>query len=286
MKKNFNMNKTGIWWLIFLLVEVIGSVLLCGFLKFPLYMIILIPVIYIIINYIVFWGQALGITGYILHSFLNKTDLAVKFYEIAVRNKKTSAYALVSYGLILLRNGDNDTPIELFQRVLNMKDINILQSKSATTNLALCYWQKGDIDKAITLLLECIEKFEYINPDTYATLGYLFILKNNYDKALEFTNKALEDNPKHASSLDNLGQIYYRLGDLDKAYGYFEAAIAVKDTLADSQYYLGIIEENKGNAQAAKEYFTKAHQCKITTFNTVTQKQVEDKYLEYSNSRD
>lgn len=281
MKKKININKTGLWWLIFLLVEIILSVILCGFLKLPLYMILIIPIIYILINYIVFWGQALGLTGYVLHSFMNKPDLAEKFYKNAIKSKNTSGYALVSYGLMLLRRGDTQTPLILFQRVIEMKDTNILLSKSAMTNTALCYWQKGDIDQAVSILLECIEKFEYINPDTYATLGYLYILKNNYDKALEYTNKALLDNANHASSLDNLGQIYYRLGDYEKACEYFKSALAVKDSLVDSQYYLGIIEEIKGNFNQAKQYFDKAYQCKITTFNTVTKEQVENKYLEY-----
>ena len=48
--------------------------------------------------------------------------------------------------------------------------------------------------------------------------------------------------------MDNLGQIYYRMGQVDKAKDFFERAEEEKDDQAVTLYYLGLIyslEETK-----------------------------------------
>lgn len=272
--KNKTLSSMAKWFIVFAAFALIGF-FIHGFLG------ALIAIfLYLIINCVLFWGKAAGILGYIFHLALKKSTVAEKFYKIAINQQQTTTTALTSYGMLLLRRGDPETALNLFERAEKQSGNNIILLKSSITNKALCYWQKGDVDKAIEILLDCIKRFEYLNPDIYETLGYFYILKEDYDKALEFTNKALEDNPNHAASLDNLGQIYYRLNDYDKAQEYFNKAISNKD-MADSYYYLGIIEEQKGNLENAKNYFEKANSCKITPFNTVTKEQVNKKYSQY-----
>lgn len=274
MKKK-RLSKTAMWWLILLAVIIIGAVF------YGVLGVLVTIIIYFIISSIVFWGNFLGIMGCISQSFLKKPLLAEKFYKKAIVQKNTISYALSSYGLMLLRKGDTNTSLELFTRVYEGAGANVLMKKSGRVNQSLCYWQKGEIDKAIEILLDCEKEFEYINPDTYATLGYLYILKGNYDKALDYTNKALEDNNSHVSSLDNMGQIFYRQGDLEKAETYFKKAIEIKSTLADSQYYLGIISEENNNIELAKKYFQTAYNCDVNSFNTITKEQIEKKYFSY-----
>lgn len=272
--KSENFSKI-IYWII------LAIVLFVGFSVYGIIGVGIILIIYVLLNLILFWGKSLGMIGYFIQSFLGKIDLAEKFYKMAIKQKSTTPYALLSYGIILLRRGNTETSLSLFQRASKEKKANILMQKSAITNQALCYWKKGDTDKAIEMILYCVDKFDYINPDTYATLGYLYILKYDYDKAIEYTEMALKDNENHASSLDNMGQIYYNMGELDKAKDYFLKAIYVKSSLVDSQYYIGIIEEAKNNIEEAKKYFEKAYNCEITAFNTVSQEDVDNKYFEY-----
>lgn len=264
-----------IWIGLFIIFIVVGALI------YRLKGALILGLIYLILNCVLFWGKASGIIAYICHLVFKKPTIAEKFYKIAVNQKSTTTTALVSYGMLLLRRGELDYALNLFDRAEKQANDNIIMLKSTLTNKALCYWQKGDIDKAIEILLNCTQRFEYLNPDIYETLGYFYILKNDYDKALEYTNKALSDNPNHASSLDNMGQIYYRLNDYDKALSYFEKAISIKDNLADSYYYLGLIAEKQDNTAKASDYFKKASLCKINSFNTITKEQVEQKYNQY-----
>ena len=73
------------------------------------------------------------------------------------------------------------------------------------------------------------KKYNYINPNTLTTLGYFYMLKGNYEKAIELTNSALKDNEEYAPAWDNLGQIYYNQGDYKKAYENFQKAIDYRE---------------------------------------------------------
>jgi len=270
------------WWLSFLIIEIIGGIILCTFFNFSKWILIILALTYIVGSCIIFKGRILGFIGYMIHGRTGNEQKAEKFYKLALKEKETIAYVPLSYGLILLRRGETQEALKLFEQVLERKGENLYIYRTALTNKALAYWQKGEIDKAIEILEECISKYDYINHNTYSSLGYLYIIKENYEKALEYTNKALEKEPKHAGSWDNLGQISYRKNDIKEAKNYFKKALSFKPDLVDSLYYLGIIAENEGNFEEAKEYFSSAMKCNITAFNTVTKKQVEEKYKKYT----
>ena len=57
--------------------------------------------------------------------------------------------------------------------------------------------------------------------------------------------------------LDNLGQIYYKMGQVDKAKDYFERAEEEKDDQAVTLYYLGLIYSQEGDKERAREKLTR-----------------------------
>jgi tetratricopeptide (TPR) repeat protein len=104
----------------------------------------------------------------------------------------------------------------------------------------------------------------------------MYFLKDDLEKAEEFTQKALADSDSSHSAWDNLGQIRYRQGERGQAKEAFEKAISFKGDLPDSLYYLGLIAKEEGETEKAREYFKRALDCDITTLNTVTREQVEE----------
>ncbi len=269
------------WWLCFLTVEIVGGVILCGFLKFSNWFLILLAILYLLGSLVIFKGRVLGFIGYMIHGKTGDELKAEKFYKLALKERETIAYVPLSYGLLLLKRGETEEALNLFNQVLDKKGENVYIYRTALTNKALAYWQQGKINEAIEVLEDCIGKFEYINHNTYSSLGYLYILKEDYEKAIEYTNKALEKEPKHAGSWDNLGQISYRKNELEEAEKYFKKALGFKSDLVDSLYYLGLIAEKRENVEEAKSYFFKAKECDITAFNTITRQQVEQKCQKY-----
>ena len=89
--------------------------------------------------------------------------------------------------------------------------------KYARQDLAIAYWKMGDLTKAIDTMEQMLKDYEYFSIDFYTTIGYFYIEAGDYDKATEFSNKALDEDESHGPAYDNLGQIQYRLGNYEEA---------------------------------------------------------------------
>ena len=94
----------------------------------------------------------------------------------------------------------------------------------------------------------------------YDLLGYSFEIENNFDKALEYYNKALKIDGKSADTLFSIGHTYWLKGDLKKSQEFYnkaEAAVnestpnAVKVKIATA---LGTMETDP---KKAEEYYLK-----------------------------
>jgi tetratricopeptide (TPR) repeat protein len=132
------------------------------------------------------------------------------------------------------------------------------------------------VDGAIETLEKMRRTYDYVNATVLATLGFMYFIKGDIEKAEELTQKALEDNPSSHSAWDNLGQIRYKQRKIDEAKEAFAKAVSFKGNLPDSLYYLGLIAREEGDENAAADYFKQALECDITPLNTVTREQVEE----------
>lgn len=223
-------------------------------------------------------------------------DIAIKYFKKALDLNTTNVLAIYNYGLILLQDGVFAEALELFNKSLelNTKRIQKKTKKPAALNraellqkniplaIASAYWRLENIDKAIDILEDLRKKYTYVSPNALATLGYFYIVAKDYDRALEITKLALEDDENFYPAWDNLGQIYFEKDDLEKASEYFKKSININSKSVDSLYHLGLIEELKGNKDIALEYFKKALECNITALNTVYKENIEDK-IKYLN---
>lgn len=247
---------------------------------------LLVFVAYGLILYITHLGTAVGWTAYLLDGFLKKPAFAHALYRFAIKHNTRCVHAMLAYGLDMLRDCHYSEALPVFQQIVSMKDVSPMLLKYAEQDLAIAYWKCGQLDKAIETMEMMVAKYEYFSLDFNTTLGYFYIEAGDYDKALDYTDKALHENETHGPAYDNLGQIAFRQGNYEDAERYFLKALDLKDTMVDSKYHLGLIYESWGNQELAAEYFAAAHQCNITGMNTVSREQVDAKYEQYWSGRD
>lgn len=231
-------------------------------------------IIYLIISAILCRGYFYGLVGNYFY-ITRKPDKAMKYYQKAIDKNTFNIKALYNYGLDKLHQNKADEALPVLQRAerLNTKP---LFDKLIPLAISSCHWLKGDIDKAIEILETLQSKYKYLNPSTLITLGYFYMLKGEYTKAEQTTNKALKDNPNNPSAYDNLGQIYYNKKEFQKAKEFFNKAIEIKDTTVDSLYYLALIKKNEGNREKAIELLTKADNCYISGLNTISKDDIKN----------
>ena len=203
-----------------------------------------------------------------------------KLLRAAIERNAKSPAAHHNYAILLVREGDGETALAVLNRALTFR-LKVITEKNIRLTVASCYWVMEDIDKAIETLEDMRVRYEYVNVHVLTSLGYMYFLRGETDKALEFTNLALEDAPDNGAAWDNLGQIYFSLNEAEKAKEAFETAVSHKPDLPDSNYYLGLIAENEDDGEKALEYFSKAMECGLSALNTVTKEQIEEKYMKF-----
>lgn len=207
------------------------------------------------------------------------TETAEKILQKLIDEDTKNATSYAYYGFMLLNSNKIDDAINVLEKGLTKKPNTIIH-KNICLSLASAYWLKGDYKKGISILEDLQKQYDYVNDSVLSTLGYLYFLDGNLEKAKETSHLALQDNPECSAALDNLGQIALKEGNLDKAKEYFEKALNIKDTLIDSLYNLGIVYEKQGNIEEALECFEKAKLSSCSVFNTVTHDMVLQKIEE------
>ncbi len=225
-------------------------------------------------------GSIIGFLAYLIQVLVKKPAIAIKLYKLADKYDNRNGLSLAAYGMLLFTEEKYDAALEQFKKMKQIKKKSYLD-RIIAMNIALCYWKLNSIDKAIEELEGLRSRYEYVNEDILTSLSYFYMLKGDYEEALNITNEALEDEPEHAPALDNMGQIYYRQGELEKAEEYFLKALEYKD-MVDSKYYLGVIYEKQGNRDLAEKYFKKAYDTKVSRFSTVSKEDLQEKFREYS----
>jgi tetratricopeptide (TPR) repeat protein len=245
----------------------------------------LIPLIfgYFILSAIIFRPYYYGMAGN-MYYFIKRFDKADKYYRMAVAKNTTNVPALYNYAIGLLHEGKAKEALALFERA-EKYNTKVIYAKNIPLAKGSCYWVLGEIDKAIETMSSLEKEYSYVNVSTLTTLGYLYILKGDYDKAEEYTLRATEDTPEHAPAWDNMGQIYYHKGDKEKAKEYFEKALGYKENMVDSLYYMGLIARDDGDIDTAVDYFKRALNCNVTALNTVTVKEIEAQMNELQNRK-
>ena len=140
------------------------------------------------------------------------------------------------------------------------------------------YKEALEVDLRFVQLSEETNGQNETTADAYNNIGNVYHKLGDYDKALEYHNKALEikkdvlgeDHPNTAHSYNNIGNVYRNLGDYDKALEYhFKGLEIKKDVLgenhcdtAGSYNNIGLVYYRLRDYDKALEYQNKALEIK------------------------
>ena len=203
-----------------------------------------------------------------------RTEEAMKLYQEVMEEGNKDPAVFLPYSVLLIRNGRYAEAREML--VKNQKlPMGPDQKNQLFVNYAACVYKMGELQKGIDLL----ERQHQKQPSgmIYETLGYLYIEAGDAEKALAYNMEAYEYDDEDAITLDNLGQIYYRmLGDKEKAKEYFEKAIEVKPGQIDTLYFLAQYDLEAGDTEAAKEKLEKAMEGRFSPLNHATKEMVQE----------
>jgi tetratricopeptide (TPR) repeat protein len=124
-------------------------------------------------------------------------------------------------------------------------------------NQGLVYYQKGDLDKALSNYNKAIE----LDPNfaaAYNDAGLVYRTRKEFDQALYYFSKAIEKDPACGKAYNNRGVTYHNKGELDQALSDYNRAIELDPNLAEASNNIGLVYRSKGDLEQAIYYFTKA----------------------------
>jgi len=131
-------------------------------------------------------------------------------------------------------------------------------SNSTHHRLGFCYVQIGKLDESV---LE-FEKTIQLGPEhilaykSYAGLGYVYLQKSQFDKAIEMYQKAIKGIIDEKERVyQDLGNCYLAQGKYDEAISMFKEALRINPEFLQPHIYLGEAYLKKGmKDKAIKKY--------------------------------
>ena len=181
-----------------------------------------------------------------------------KWFEKALNTGKMRPYNVLFYAYMLLRDGELDKAETLINKTTYMhKDkISADVKISANLNLALIKWKRGKLPVAIADLEELYND-GHKSSVLYGTLGYLYIIHGDIDKAYRFNKEAFEYNDTDNIVADNWGNSLYLKGEMDSAYEIYEALMEKNPKFMEAYYNFALVLDAKGEKDRAIDMLEK-----------------------------
>lgn len=205
-----------------------------------------------------------------------KHQKALALYEDAYAGGMRDPQVLRAYAVLLLRFDRAEEAKKIFLECEKLMDKNPKMRKELRINFAVCQWKLGELDQAIENMESAASNG--MTSMIYTTLGYFYIEKGkqtgDFSKAIEFNKQAMEYDSEDAGILDNMGQLYYFMGEHDKAYEYFAKAYTTKPTQVASMYYIAKINLERGNLEKAEAFIDACKDGNFSALATISPAEV------------
>ncbi len=206
-----------------------------------------------------------------------KHELALSLYEKAYAGGVRTANILMAYGVLLMRFGRCEEARDRFLECERQTGLDAKTKKQLRINYSVCQWKLGNLDKAIEQMKVAASTGK--TAMIYTTLGYYLIEKamqtGDFEEALAFNKEAYEYDEEDAGALDNMGQLYYAMGERDKAFDFFTRAHAQKPTQVPTMYFLAKMYDERGDKEKAREFAEKCLSGNFSALCSISREQVQ-----------
>ena len=213
-----------------------------------------------------------------------RENVALTYKELGTEHDLTGN-CLSALGSVFAYRKQIDSSLHYYNKEKELWECQAQKNKiriaNVSNNLAWMYTEKGDYEKAASLLSLAIKiKIDSLgseHPDIakiYTVFGILYSSKGINDSCIFYHSKALkirakvynDDHPVVAESYRNLGIAYKTKGDYKTAMTYYQKALQIwkkhfgeiHRLVALCYNSIGIIHANLGEFELSNEYYNKA----------------------------
>ena len=197
------------------------------------------------------------------------------WFEKAYRTGRMKTNSALFYAYLLLRDGKLEISEKMINDILAERraDLSRADYLNAKLNRALIRWKSADLDTAIEMVREIYDE-NFRTTAIYGVLGYLYMEKGEYHKAMEINKEAVEYNGDDKIIMDNYALNFIYLGDEDKSEELYLSLLEKEPDFIEPYYNYGTLLEKRGDIKKAKEYYKKALTYKEKFLSTVSHDEI------------
>ncbi len=200
--------------------------------------------------------------------------------ELALPDRVGQTFS--NLGILFRHSADFDQAISMYDRARTLiRNRESIAYATVQSNLGLCYSELAQQDKAQIYFQEAIQTETGIQGAendlilSRMNLGRSLMLEGKYQEALPLLKMAVAESASRenietrAYTLNNLGQILWRLHRLDAAESRMKAALELHRGLGDKRgeavalHYLGLISRAQDNLDEARSMLDQARQVSL-----------------------
>ncbi len=201
-------------------------------------------------------------------------EKALRLYDEAFKQGMNKPSLLKSYAALLVRRSCFDDALDVLKVADQAAGLNEKDKNEILINYAIVLWKKGHLAHALELLKQRIKQSK--SGLLYSVAGYLAIESGDKEEALSINREALEYDDADPIFLDNMGQTLLRLFEnKEEARKYFERSLQYKPTAIDTNYFLGIMDKEAGNTEAARKKLETAQKGNFSPLNYATSEMID-----------
>jgi tetratricopeptide (TPR) repeat protein len=185
------------------------------------------------------------------HSFDFKG--AIKILKEALVNNSKNEIAIYELAFCYDQLGEYDKAIESYYNFINENPYSF----TAWYNLGNSFAKQNNHQKAIWAYDYSVTINEEFAP-AYFNLGSSYLSLENYKTASDFFLKCIEIDGEDAVCFCFIGECYEQLNELDLAKEYYHKSLSLNPEYGDSWLGLGIVKDLEGNTLESITFFNKA----------------------------
>ncbi len=210
---------------------------------------------------------------------VNDWDSAESIFLSILNINSVHAPTMIQLAKVNVRNGDMDQTKDFLRRAIDidpenqdyrsqydeLNEVNKFMSQGARELDA------GEYKNSFSSYSKVYEKYPYMTEAIYS-LGVVKMREGDYDKAVEYFNKAITVNNNHentqkalrstAGTMFNEGNNYYRRRDFNTALDYYKKVVKIDDSFYQAHYQIGVVETRLKNNRGAVSAYTKTVEIK------------------------
>ncbi|MFP4082178.1 MAG: tetratricopeptide repeat protein [Candidatus Aminicenantes bacterium] len=189
-------------------------------------------------------------------------EIVLKKITDVERLERESPKELYLKGEKLYNQEEYEKALDVFKEFVE-KQPDLYEARVSMGN---CYIKLKQYDKAIQEFEFVLDKLEEEKEDLkgnetaasiYASLGELYMDKNDFDRAKDYFEKSIDIDPSDHALSYNVAEILFNSNKIDEAIQYYQLTAEIKPDWPNSYLKLGYCYLNKGEMRKAIDYLNK-----------------------------